>query len=315
MENVKLGLLGVIVGDALGLPVQFKDRAWFVKNPVSTMTGHGVFSKPKGSWSDDGSLTLALAASLADGYDVDAIMNEFEAWFFYGKYTQDGQAYDIGQTTANAIMNYHRGIPANKCGGRSYYDNGNGSLMRILPLLFYLRKIYGECFIENDQALAIIHDVSALTHAHALAILSCGLYLSVANELLNGLEPLSAVKKGLEIASAKYNTDALYAMTLKEYDRIKDLDTFKALPLHAIRSSGFVKDTLEASLWCLLNASSYEEAVLKAVNLGHDTDTTAAVCGGLAALAFKSIKPEWIDAIHHKEILDEISENLHRITQ
>lgn len=310
MSKIKTGILGVLVGDALGLPVQFKERSWFTKNPVTTMSGPGVFNKPKGSWSDDGSLTLALAASLANGYDLESIMKEFEAWFFYGKYTQDGQAYDMGQTTTNAILNYHRGISLEKCGGRTYYDNGNGSLMRILPLVFYLRFRFGPDFTQVPQAMALIHEVSALTHGHELAKLSCGLYLSIANELLSGHSKESAVELGLQKAFDAYDRDPQFEKVKFEYQRLKDLPHFVQLPVQAIGSSGFVKDTLEASIWCLMKTSSYEEAVLKAVNLGYDTDTTAAVCGGLAALAYDKIQSEWIESIHHGQLVLDICEAL-----
>lgn len=312
MSKIKTGIMGVVVGDALGLPVQFKARSWFIKNPVTAMSGPGVFNKPKGSWSDDGSLTLALAASLANGYDPVAIMKEFESWLFYGKYTQDGQAYDMGQTTTNAILNYHRGLPVDKCGGRSYYDNGNGSLMRILPLVFYLRSRYGPDFTADPMAMAIIHEVSALTHGHELAKLSCGLYLSIANELLNE-QPLDrAIGSGLQKAKAVYDRDPQFAKVKDEYARLEDLHRFARLNVDEIGSSGFVKETLEASIWCLLNSNSYEEAVLKAVNLGLDTDTTAAVCGGLAALAYGKIKAEWINSIHHSGMITDICDALEK---
>lgn len=301
MSKVTTGILGVIIGDALGLPVQFKDRSWFIKHPMTTMVGHGVFNKPIGSWSDDGSLTLALAAALSEGYHPESIMKEFEAWLFYGKYTQEGQAYDMGQTTTNAILNYHRGIPLAKCGGRSYYDNGNGSLMRILPLVFYLRSVFGSDFTKIPEALTIIHEVSALTHAHELAKMSCGIYLSIANELLNGKNKVTAVTDGLQSAMATYDTDPLYTKTKTQYKRFDPLSSFMTLTEKDIASSGFVKDTLEASIWCLLTTENYESAVLCAVNLGHDTDTTAAVTGGLAALAYDQIKIDWLNLIPQKE--------------
>lgn len=303
MSKVTNGILGVIIGDALGLPVQFKERAWFIKHPVTSMMGHGVFNKPTGSWSDDGSLTLALAASLSEGYHLESIMKEFEAWLFYGKYTQEGQAYDMGQTTTNAILNYHRGIPLSKCGGRTYYDNGNGSLMRILPLVFYLRSVFGSDFTKTPEAMIIIHEVSALTHSHELAKMSCGLYVSIANELLNGKDKITAVTDGLKNATRYYETDPLYTKTKTEYSRFDPLSSFIQLSEKDIGSTGFVKDTLEASIWCLLNTESYESAVLCAVNLGHDTDTTAAVTGGLAALAYDQIKIDWLNMIPHKEVI------------
>jgi len=312
MDKIKNGILGVLIGDALGLPVQFNDRSWFSKHPVTTMIGNGVFNKPLGSWSDDGSLTLALASSLSYGYNLESIMKEFEAWLFYGRRTQDGQAYDMGQTTMNAIMNYHRGVPVSKCGGKTYYDNGNGSLMRILPLVFYLRAKYGKYFTQNPEAMAIIHEVSALTHAHELAKMSCGIYLSIANELCNG-EPLrSGITIGLQKAMLYYAGDPIYKKVYGEFDRLQDIEHFSKLSSKLIGSSGFVKDTLEASLWCLLNSSSYQEAVLMAVNLGYDTDTTGAVCGGLAALCYESIPSDWINALHGIKQVDLICTSLEK---
>lgn len=310
MDKIKHGILGVLIGDALGLPVQFNDRSWFSKHPVSTMIGNGVFNKPLGSWSDDGSLTLALASSLSEGYDLEGIMKEFEAWLFYGKYTQDGQAYDMGQTTMNAIMNYHRGVPVSKCGGKTYYDNGNGSLMRILPLVFYLRSRYGKYFTQKPQAMSIIHEVSALTHGHELAKMSCGIYLSIANELCNG-EPLrKGIEQGIQKAILYYSSDPIFKKVNNEYDRLQDIESFSKLSSKQIGSSGFVKDTLEASIWCLLNTSTYQEAVLMAVNLGNDTDTTAAVCGGLAALSYDTLPTDWINAIHGIEQVNSICTSL-----
>lgn len=149
--------------------------------------------------------------------------------------------------------------------------------------------------------MAIIHEVSALTHAHELAKMSCGIYLSIANELLNGKNIVTAVTDGLKNAMATYDTDPLYTKIRTEYSRVDPLSSFIRLTEKDIGSSGFVKDTLEASLWCLLTTENYESAVLCAVNLGHDTDTTAAVTGGLAALAYDQIKIDWLNLIPQKE--------------
>ncbi len=292
-------LWGVIIGDACGLPVQFSDREDLVKNPVSTLIGHGTFNKPRGFWSDDGALTLATADALSQGESLPGLMECFAGWLLQGAYTQDGKAYDMGQTTLTAIRNYQRGMPVDRCGGRSLYDNGNGSLMRILPVVLWLRAKYSAGFMVNPVARQYLHDVSALTHAHPIAQMACGLYASVADALLEGLPIPKAIDRGIHQAMTVYTDDPLFQPYLTLYDSLGDIQKLKRKAASKIRSGGYVVETLEASLWCLLTTASYRDAVLKAVNLGHDTDTTAAVCGGLAAIAYgpASIPAEWIEAI------------------
>lgn len=298
------GLWGVIIGDALGLPVQFSEREERVKNPVTAMTGNGTFNKPKGFWSDDGALTLATADALSQGDALPFIMEHFAAWLYQGAYTQDGHAYDMGQTTLTAIRNYQRGMPVDRCGGRSLYDNGNGSLMRILPVVLWLRAKYLAGFMANPQARQYLHDVSALTHAHPIAMMACGLYASVADHLLDGSTIPKAIDEGIQRAMAIYSSDPKFQQHVSHYDSLLNSQNLKRKAVSKIRSGGYVVETLEAALWCLLTTTSYREAVLKAVNLGHDTDTTAAVCGGLAAIAYgpESIPGEWIESIPRLDI-------------
>jgi ADP-ribosylglycohydrolase len=308
------GLWGVIIGDAIGLPVQFSEREERVKNPVTTMTGNGMFNKPKGFWSDDGALTLATADALSQGDSLPLIMECFAAWLYHGAYTQDGKAYDMGQTTLTAIRNYQRGLPVDRCGGRSLYDNGNGSLMRILPVVLWLRAKYTSGFIADPEARSTLHAISALTHAHPIAMMACGLYASIADGLLDGSPIPKAIDTGVRRAMDIYNRDPIFQSHTVHFESIGDSQKLKRKAVSKIKSGGYVVETLEASLWCFLNTTSYQEAVLKAVNLGHDTDTTAAVCGGLAALAYgpDSIPGEWIESIPRLDVGLDI---LHRFDQ
>ena len=292
-------LWGVMIGDALGLPVQFSSREDLDAHPVTSMIGNGTFNKPKGFWSDDGALTLATADALSQGEGLPRIMESFAAWLYFGAYTQDGIAYDMGQTTLTAIKNYQRGLPVDRCGGRSLYDNGNGSLMRILPVILWLRVKYSTGFMASSSARQTLHDISALTHAHPIAMMACGIYAGVADALLNGLALPKAIDHGVNQTLNHYRQDPLFQPHVHHYEGLSDPQKLKRKARSKIRSGGYVVETLEASLWCLLTTSSFAEAVLKAVNLGHDTDTTAAVTGGLAALAYgpESIPGEWIEAI------------------
>lgn len=159
-------LLGTAIGDALGLPVQFLDRDVIAKNPVTTMVGHGQFDVPAGTWSDDSSLSLCLAESLCNGYDLNNIANNFIKWMFEGYWTPFNKTFDIGNTTYSAIMNLRNGISPHLAGMDRERDNGNGSLMRILPLVPYTLKM------EAETRFRIIGEVSSLTHRHPRSILA-----------------------------------------------------------------------------------------------------------------------------------------------
>ena len=310
MRNIwKDGVFGVVTGDALGCPVQFKDRKEIAKDPVTGMRGYGTFNLPAGSWTDDSSLTLALLDSICEtgSLDLKQIMENFVAWLEEGKYTPYDYAYDIGTGTMRAIERYEWGRDPYQCGGREETNNGNGSLMRILPACLYC------CAkgLEDGEAVLLIHAVSSLTHGHLRANIACGLYFFMIREILEGTGSLAArLQAGLDKGFGYYDRDPAKAEELKYYGRLRDLETFAQVPAEAIRSSGYVVDSLEAAVWSLVTTASFEEALLKAVNLGRDTDTVGAIAGGLAGLyyGYEAIPAEWIAELKRKEWIEELCE-------
>ena len=133
LKKVYDGIIGLAIGDALGVPVEFKSRQEIAENPVVSMREYGTHNQPIGTWSDDTSLTLALIDSIIEKNKIDYvdIMDRFSNWLMYNDYTARGEVFDVGNATSRAIMNYGRGIDPLECGGISEYENGNGSLMRI----------------------------------------------------------------------------------------------------------------------------------------------------------------------------------------
>ena len=252
---LKSAIYGLAVGDALGVPYEFKERGSFT---CETMTGYGTWNKALGTWSDDTSMTLATLDSLKEKGRVDCedIRDKFCSWLYEDAYTAEDETFDVGTTTRMALQSGE--------GLKDYFSNGNGSLMRILPLAF---------FDVTDEE---IKKVSAITHGHELSMNACVEYVHLARTLIKGKE-------------------------IKE-------EEIRNKPMEEIESSGFVRHTLEASIWCLLNTSSYSEAVLTAVNLGDDTDTTGAVTGGLAGIlyGYDAIPKEWIATLKNKECIDSI---------
>ncbi|MFN6569831.1 hypothetical protein A6770_32925 [Nostoc minutum NIES-26] len=293
--KVLSGLMGLCVGDALGVPVEFTSRAERVKSPVTSMLGYGTWDVPAGTWSDDSSLTFCLADSLCEGFSLDAIASSFWRWYNDGYWTAHGEVFDIGNTTFLAIVNWKQGTPPLKAGGTGENSNGNGSLMRILPMAYCHKTL------AFPELISRVHQVSCITHAHLRSQMACGIYISIAEELLKGANPQAAYIQGLNKIQSLYSA-VEYILEKPYFSRVFNGEISK-LPVEEINSGGYVIDTLETSLWCLLTSSSYSEAVLKAVNLGGDTDTTAAVTGGLAGIYYgvESIPQEWINQIARKQ--------------
>lgn len=313
MANCVLnGIMGLCVADALGVPVEFVDRNTLKKDPVINMRGYGTYRQPAGTWSDDTSMVLCLVDSLSKGLDYTDIMTNFIKWFNEGTYTPYGEVFDIGIATRKALGRFAKGTTPLSCGGLSDSDNGKGSLMRILPIIFYLQANYGTDVTENDEAMAVIHNVSALTHAHKRSLIACGIFASVACMLIGEMNLSMAVEMGIYRAVEYYKKKDEFADEIKCYERISRRDFIKT-PVESIRSSGYVVDTLEAAIWCLLKTENYKDCVLMAVNLGEDTDTVAAVAGGLAGLyyGYESIPKEWLATIAKREYIESLCNQLY----
>jgi|GEM_PF-51085 len=304
-NNIKSGIYGLIVADALGLPVQFMSRKEVKDLQVKDMLGYMTFNMPPGTWSDDGSLTLALVDSLSGGLSYVDQMYKFQQWINQGKYTQYGQAFDIGNGTKTALSNYEKYMDPTQAGPSDFRSNGNGSLMRILPLAYWLYINFGSECMNNEDAYEIIHNTSALTHGHNISKIACGIYIAIACNLLDGMNLNQAIASGINKAKDFYINHPKYKSDFKVFDRLLDND-FKNLDEDQINSSGYVLYSLEAALWSLLNTDNYRDCVLKAINLGDDTDTIGAIAGGLAGIAYgiDSIPKEWIDEIAKKELIN-----------
>lgn len=282
-------IMGVAVGDALGVPVEFKKRGTF---HVSGMQGYGTHNQPPGTWSDDTSLTLALADNLLpESCGLSDVAWAFTEWYDRAAYTPHGKVFDVGNATAEAIKRLKKGVAPEKAGGSGERDNGNGSLMRIAPLAFYMFGIR-----KAEERFRIVREVSSLTHAHEWSVAACYIYVEMLNKLRMGRKKKTAYAELREDFAR--GVPFISKATLAKFVRTLEND-ISLLPEEEIRSSGFVIDTLEAAFWCFLTTDNYRDAVLKAVNLGEDTDTTGAVTGAMAGLAYglDAIPQEWRDQL------------------
>ena len=313
-SNITGALLGLAVGDALGVPVEFQSRAALQAQPVTTMQGYGTHNQPPGTWSDDSSLAFCLAESLCTGYDLNDLARRFINWREYGYWTPHGTVFDIGIATSRAIRRLPTVKSPTLAGGIDDEDNGNGSLMRILPLLAF---IYDKPIADRYR---ITTEVSSLTHGHLRSVLACFIYLEMARQLTLGLNKWDALRAMQHTVNQFFTEYPPHDPDeLRMYSPILENPALpsRATPLRLraedeIRSSGYVLHTLEASLWCFLTTDSYAEAVLKAVNLGSDTDTTGCVTGGLAGLYYgvEAIPADWLQVLARRSDIDDLAARL-----
>ncbi len=296
--RIKGGLFGLVVGDALGVPVEFVARHRLKEKPVTDMLGHGTHNQPAGTWSDDSSMALITLESLLDGYSLEKMMLGFNRWLSMAYMTPHDVVFDVGNTTRHAIYDYRPGKAPLECGLNDPYSNGNGSLMRILPLSIYLAEQTPNNIILRSG------EVSSLTHAHIRSRLCCGYYSLLISQLLNGQSWNEAIQFANQTISKWIPPE--------EEGHFKRVLTTEIL--HAkekdIKSTGYVIDTLEAALWCCHTTDSWSQAVLKAVNLGGDTDTIGAVTGGLAGIiyGYDNIPQRWIYKLARLEMISSLIE-------
>jgi ADP-ribosyl-[dinitrogen reductase] hydrolase len=284
-ERIMGGLYGSLVGDALGVPVEFSSRAARLADPVSDMRGWGTWNQRPGTWSDDGALMLCSLEAVHGVWSLERMGDLFVRWAKTGYWTARGNVFDIGTTTLNAIERLAAGCPPELAGGYDESSNGNGSLMRILPVALRFANA------GDPELTAKAMEASTLTHRHIRSQLACAFLCLLVRRLLDGLAKQAAYAQTCAAFSpllgAHPAEQAVFARLCS--GRLEEVAQ------GAIKSGGYVIDTLEASVWCLLREESFAAATLAAVNLGGDTDTTGCVTGGLAGIlhGLRAIPEDW----------------------
>lgn len=306
LNNVVMAsIVGFAVGDALGVPVEFVSREELSKNPVKDMRGKGTHNQKAGTWSDDTSLTIALIKALNDKeFNVDSMARRMMDWLYKGKYTANGKVFDVGNTTREAIWRMHKGAPPIEAGGKDECSNGNGSLMRIHPLAFYLLDV--DNFEEKKN---MIYQVSSLTHANIISKVACHFLVELIICLLKTNDIRAAYDTVCREFAEYYTEDKVQSVFANIFS-----GKILSMPVSSIKSSGYVIDTLEAVLWCIFHTTTYKDAVLTAVNLGDDTDTVGAITGGIAGIIYglNAIPEEWISKLVNKMIVLNAASDLYK---
>lgn len=321
MEKDYYGALyGFAVGDALGVPVEFYKREHLIKEPICDMTDNPGRRTTKGYWSDDTAMTLCSIQAILDSKKISnethkLEMDNFVKWMDTGYLSADNLCFGIGQTVFRSLLNYKNSKTFNDYLVSNYKDSekngGNGALMRILPLILYFSKNKLIKYKEYDMPIQIARTLDyiefdvGLTHQYGVNKEACCFYALFIYKLLETKNLDTSYKYAVDESISRYS-----GCNSKEMERIL-LNKIYTLKEENIKSSGYVVDTLEASLWCLFNSNNYKSAVLKAVNLGGDADTIAAITGSMAGIyyGYDSIPKNWINCLLNKKLLDRTFEN------
>ncbi len=296
-ERMLSTLYGGIIGDMMGVPVEFKARGTFY---VEDVMGYGTYNQPPGTWSDDTSLTLCLVENLIKQGDTASLMDKFVQYMEQGYWTPFGEMFDIGITTAEAVSNYKKGILPESCGKTGEFDNGNGALMRIAPLVFVMREE-----LDFSKRAALIQQYTEITHAHPRSIVGSMVY----SEVLLSLYRNNSLKAALQevYVLLHYHLQENLKAELASYDRIFQ-ESFLSIAEGDIQSTGYIVHSLEAALWCVGTTTTFKAAILKAVNLGEDTDTVATIAGTLAGMHYplEDIPTDWLNKMIQKQKIDQL---------
>jgi len=286
-------LLGLAVGDALGAAVEFRERGSFPR--VTEMTGGGHFRLRPGEWTDDTSMALCLGMSLIEvgGFDPRDQMDRYRRWYEEGYLSSTGECFDIGDTVRAALDRYRTEKEPN-AGSTDPHTAGNGCIMRLAPVpLFYFPDVEAA---ERRSAASC-----RTTHGAEECVDASRLLARVLCRALRG-DPKDAVLLGSR-------------STFRGAPSIRALarGTYMDKPEEEIRGTGYVVESLEAALWCFDRARSFEEAVLMAVNLGDDADTTGAITGQIAGAFYgeEAIPERWRDRLVMGREIAWLAQRLH----
>ncbi len=305
----KDALIGFAMGDAFGVPVEFLDRKTIRNLNIKGVMEYGTHNVPAGSWSDDTSMIVATMESLIQTngeINYDDIMDKFIEWFDEAKYTSLNYTFGVGGIIYKSLMKYLKGEKALQCGGTGIRDNGNGSLMRILPISLYC--IYNN--LSFEETYKIINDASSITHAHDISKMSCLIYTEFLRKIIETKNKEEAFDYILSFDYSKlYSREAI-----KEFDQLLN-PNFKKIKDSDIKESGYVVDTLESVIYSILNADDYKSTIMTSVNLGYDTDTVAGISGSIAGVlyGYDNIPKDWLVYLKKINYLIQLSTDFDKV--
>jgi ADP-ribosyl-[dinitrogen reductase] hydrolase len=304
IERYRGCLLGLAAGDAVGTTLEFKPLGSFA--PIEDMVGDGPFHLAPGQWTDDTSMALCMAESLIErsGFDPVDQLERYLRWYRDGHLSSTGRCFDIGNTVREALLRFER-TREPYCGSTDPYSAGNGSIMRLAPVLLFYAQSPREAIEKSGES-------SRTTHGAAAAVDACRYLGALLVGAVNG-----ASKK--ELLSERYSPIPGY---WEENPLVSDIDEIAAGAFGhrqppVIQGTGYVVKSLEAALWAFYHGDSFREGCLLAANLGDDADTTGAVYGQLAGAFYgeRGIPESWRSKLAHRPLIESFAEQLFALSR
>jgi len=296
-------LLGLAIGDALGAAVEFRPPGSF--EPVTDYRAGGPHGLGPGEWTDDTSMAIALADSIArTGWDINDQARRYMAWWKNREYSVNGRCFDIGNTVRSALAKFEQTKEASASASTSEWASGNGSIMRLAPIAI---RFVGHFPDQIEQLASLAGESSLPTHASPQCLSACRYFAIVLAGLMHGLDREDVLSPDWEPLHQLRLHETLH----REVDDVAG-GSFRENQPPKIEGSGYVVKSLEAALWAFHDAADFREAVLKAVNLGDDADTTGAVCGQLAGACWgeSGIPREWLDGLARRDLIEKALDGL-----
>jgi ADP-ribosyl-[dinitrogen reductase] hydrolase len=302
-ERYHGSLLGLAIGDAMGVPLEFRKPGTFA--PVREMIGGGPFGLKPGEWTDDTSMALCLAESLisSNEFDLKDQLGRYCNWYHNGHLSSIGKCFDIGNTTRSAIRFFEEtGEP---CSGLTDPRSaGNGSLMRLAPVPLAFAR-------TPPRAIELSGESSKTTHALDVCVDACRYLGALIVGAVQGYSKEQLLSPQFSPVEQYWD---LYPLTSRIYTIANG--SFREKKPPEIKGSGYVVDSLEAALWAFARTDTFREGCLAAVNLGDDSDTTGAIYGQLAGAYYgtSAIPEEWRKMLVKRDLIEQISNDLYRIS-
>ncbi len=298
-ERFRGSFIGLAIGDALGTTNQFLRPGTF--SSTTDMVGGGSFSLHAGQWTDDTSMALCLANSLLEcqKFEPKDQLERYVRWWRQGYMSCTKRCYDIGGTTSSALSRFMK-TKAEYCGSDRPNTSGNGSLVRLAPVVLYFAE---EPLVALENAALS----SRTTHAYPTCLDSCRYLAALMLGALHGLSKEEILSHTFSPTPGYWKNHPLGAPVA----HIKS-GAYKAKPPQEIRGNGYVINSLEAALWSFANTNSFEEGALRAVNFGEDSISTGAIYGQLAGsfYGFRAIPPHWIQRLEQHNYLEQVADRL-----